>query len=149
MLKNILGILVLLWMFTGEGGAANADFDNDGTVGISDFLLFVDAFGTSPESENWDAKFDLNSDGTVDVQDYLLFVDQFGNTVSRKTVVDTLDLREQGITAVRADLFADYDSVKVLRLENNVIGVIEPGAFDSLSTLRKIFMQGNLIEKLF
>ena len=58
------------------------DFDGDGTVGISDFLLFVDQFGFSQEDVGYDARFDLDGDGVIGVSDFLIFVNSFGKRVS-------------------------------------------------------------------
>ena len=57
------------------------DFNGDGQVGITDFLLFVQAFGTHRGQENFDPKFDLDNDGTVGITDFLIFVNAFGKTV--------------------------------------------------------------------
>ena len=53
-----------------------ADFNGDGTVGISDFLLFATRFGLSRGDAGYDARFDL--DGTIGIGDFLIFVDAFG-----------------------------------------------------------------------
>ena len=58
------------------------DFDGDGQVGITDFLIFVEAFGTQSGQENFDPKFDLDSDGTVGIPDFLIFVNAFGKPVT-------------------------------------------------------------------
>ena len=55
-----------------------ADFDDDGVVGISDFLLFATRFGLSRGDAGYDARFDLDGDGTIGIGDFLLFVDAFG-----------------------------------------------------------------------
>ena len=55
-----------------------ADFDGDGTVGISDFLLFATQFGLSRGDAGYDARFDLDGDGTIGISDFLVFVDAFG-----------------------------------------------------------------------
>ena len=49
-----------------------ADFDGDGSVGFSDFLLFAFAFGTN------DIQCDLDGDGSVGFSDFLLFASEFG-----------------------------------------------------------------------
>ena len=49
-----------------------ADFDGDGKVGFSDFLLFAEAYGST------NVRFDLNDDGQVDFEDFLLFAGDFG-----------------------------------------------------------------------
>ena len=56
------------------------DFDGDGVVGISDFLLFVSAFGSREGQEDYDAKYDLNGDGQIGIGDFLSFVSDFGRT---------------------------------------------------------------------
>ena len=54
---------------------SRADFNGDKVVNITDFLLFVEAFGST------NSQFDINGDGVVDVTDFLLFVEAFGKTV--------------------------------------------------------------------
>ncbi|MXZ09560.1 MAG: hypothetical protein F4Y79_08970 [Gemmatimonadetes bacterium] len=58
------------------------DFDGDGTVGISDFLLFVDQFGFSQGDVGYDARYDLDGDGVIGIGDFLIFVDAFGKNTS-------------------------------------------------------------------
>ncbi|MBT4140639.1 MAG: hypothetical protein HOE48_22195, partial [Candidatus Latescibacteria bacterium] len=43
------------------------DFNADGQIDFSDFLLFVNAFGHT------DSRFDLNSDGAINLSDFILF----------------------------------------------------------------------------
>ena len=59
---------------------ALSDFDSDGLVGFSDFLLFAQAFGTSSSDTNFDPRFDLNDSGTVDFADFLSFAQAFGES---------------------------------------------------------------------
>ncbi len=54
------------------------DFDGDGTVGFSDFLLFTSLFGLSRGDEQYDAKYDLDGDGTIGFGDFLIFARSFG-----------------------------------------------------------------------
>ena len=49
-----------------------ADFDGDGEVGFSDFLLFATSFGSG------NARFDLDNDGKVEFNDFLLFAADYG-----------------------------------------------------------------------
>ena len=58
-----------------QSPAAKADFDSDGLIGFSDFLLFAAAFGGN------DLLYDLDTDGTVGFSDFLLFADIFGQSV--------------------------------------------------------------------
>ncbi len=57
---------------------ASSDFDGDGRVGLTDFFLFIDAYGTT------DSRFDTNgSGGPVDADDFFLFADQFGSPLGQ------------------------------------------------------------------
>jgi subtilisin family serine protease len=58
-----------------QSPAAKADFDSDGLIGFSDFLLFAAAFGGN------DLLYDLDTDGAVGFSDFLLFADIFGQSV--------------------------------------------------------------------
>ena len=62
------------------------DFDRSGTVGIPDFLLFVDVFGSQRDQERYDSKYDLNVDGEIGIPDFLLFIDNFGKVVNRAPI---------------------------------------------------------------
>ena len=62
------------------------DFDRSGTVGIPDFLLFVDVFGSQIGQDTYDSKYDMNVDGEIGIDDFLLFVDSFGKVVNREPV---------------------------------------------------------------
>ena len=55
---------------------SKADFNGDKQVNITDFLLFVEAFGST------NSKFDIDGNGVVDITDFLLFVEAFGKTVN-------------------------------------------------------------------
>ena len=56
------------------------DFDGNGAVEFSDFLLFVAQFGKSSSNEGFDARMDLDGSGTIDFPDFLLFVAAFGSS---------------------------------------------------------------------
>ena len=55
-----------------QPSATSADFDGDGTVGFSDFLLFAAAFGAA------NPDFDLDGNGAVGFSDFLIFAAAFG-----------------------------------------------------------------------
>ncbi len=65
----------LTGLFTTVAADARADFDGDGVVGFSDFLAFVQAFGSS------DAAYDIDRSGSVDFGDFLILADSFGRSV--------------------------------------------------------------------
>ena len=66
------------------------DFDGDGTVGLPDFLLFVDQFGFSRDDEEYEARFDLDGDGIIGIGDFLIFVNNFGKKVSSSSPAVTI-----------------------------------------------------------
>ena len=63
-----------------QQGALRSDFDGDGSVGISDFLLFTSHFGYTSGHPNYDARYDLDGDGQIGVGDFLIFVQEFGQS---------------------------------------------------------------------
>jgi hypothetical protein len=56
----------------GYGNIVDADFNNDGIVNGSDFLLFQNQYGKN------DPNIDMNSDGLVNGSDFLLFQKKYG-----------------------------------------------------------------------
>lgn len=76
-----LGLALLLaTAFLAAQETNSADFNGDGAVDFSDFLLFAKGFGKSAGQADFNAKLDLNGDGTIDFGDFLLFVDAFGGS---------------------------------------------------------------------
>ena len=59
------------------------DFNDDGIVNSSDYLLFVAVFGLSEGDDGFNADMDLNGDGTIGIPDFLIFVEHFSGTVTR------------------------------------------------------------------
>ena len=56
------------------------DFNGDNEVGLSDFVLFLDAFGATTSSPDWDTTFDLDNDEEIGLSDFVIFLDNFGRT---------------------------------------------------------------------
>ena len=54
------------------------DFNEDDEVGLADFVLFLDAFGSSLGGTAFDEKFDLDGDDNVELSDFVVFLDHFG-----------------------------------------------------------------------
>ncbi len=74
---------ITLWdMSPFSVSAPTPDFDGDGVVDVSDFLLFVDQFGFSQSDAGYEARFDLDGDGVIGIGDFLVFVNSFGKKVS-------------------------------------------------------------------
>ena len=61
--------------------ARSPDFDGDGQVAMTDFLLFVTRFGKADVSGD-EARYDLDRDGRVGFSDFLLFAENFGRTLN-------------------------------------------------------------------
>ena len=82
---GLLSLLLLLFpcsLFAQDSSPASSDFDGDGTVGVSDYLLFVDVFGSQEGEATYDAKYDLDGNGEIGISDFLIFIDNFGKTVN-------------------------------------------------------------------
>ena len=62
--------------------APSPDFDGNGRVGFSDFVLFARAYGTRSGQANFDSKFDLDGDSRVGFSDFVLFANAYGKPVS-------------------------------------------------------------------
>ncbi|MDE2889237.1 MAG: dockerin type I domain-containing protein [Gemmatimonadota bacterium] len=78
-------LALFLVCFALNGGAAaqetsGADFDEDGEVSFSDFLIFARGFGRTAQDADFNARLDLNGDGAVDFQDFLIFARHFGGS---------------------------------------------------------------------
>ncbi len=58
----------------GWANAADADFNNDGTVGLPDYSIFRRAYGTS------NSNIDMNGDGGVGLPDYSIFRRNYGKS---------------------------------------------------------------------
>ncbi|MCY3764726.1 MAG: hypothetical protein OXH06_04795 [Gemmatimonadetes bacterium] len=142
-----------------------ADFDGDGTVALSDFLLFASNFGTQQEDDSFDGRFDLDDDGSVALGDYLEFAAQFGKELPPPTpLVDPAE-RDALVALYRSTGGDDWTEktnwltdkhvstwhgviafdgrVSVVNLsENNLTGEI-PSELGSLSRLRRLYLQRN------
>ena len=57
-------------------------FGDDDTVGMDDFLLFVDMFGSTAEDAGFEEEYDLNGDSVVGLDDFLVFVVNFGKVAA-------------------------------------------------------------------
>jgi len=53
------------------------DIDGNGAVDITDLLLLINAFWSTPGAPNWNPNADINRDGKIDLDDLILLVDHF------------------------------------------------------------------------
>ncbi len=67
------------------GGAQTIgpDFDSDGQIGFTDFILFAQAFGKTKNDAAFDTRFDLDSDGQVGFTDFITFAQAFGKPAGK------------------------------------------------------------------
>ena len=73
----------LVVRFSEQGGLkATPDFDGDGIVSFSDFILFVAVFGTRQGASEYNARYDLDGDGAIGFSDFLIFASAFGKSTS-------------------------------------------------------------------
>jgi hypothetical protein len=58
----------------GYGNVIDADFNNDGTVSMTDFSRFQNAMNS------YDSDADMNGDGTISMLDFALFQNKLGQS---------------------------------------------------------------------
>ena len=66
----LMAAALAVLLFVGQATAntaASADFDGDGVVGVPDFLLFIDTFGSRQGDEKYEARYDLDRNGEIAV----------------------------------------------------------------------------------
>ena len=79
------------------------DFDGDGVVGVPDFLLFLDHFGSSRGDGTYRPKYDLDGNGVIGVPDFLIFVEDFGKGVSPSGDGEIVSIPDANLRAVVED----------------------------------------------
>src|SRR5206468_154661 len=62
----------------GYGNACDGDYDDNGVVGISDFIALGQAFGKNTTSPGWNPEIDANGDGVIGVADFIAIGHSFG-----------------------------------------------------------------------
>jgi subtilisin family serine protease len=55
------------------------DFDGDGRVQFSDFILFAGRYGMSRDDAGFEAKFDMDGSGRIGFEDFILFAGAYGS----------------------------------------------------------------------
>ena len=70
----------------GDDTGSLPDFDDDGTVGFSDFLIFARVFGSSRGDRKYEARYDLDADGKIGLSDLFIFIQHFGKQVPPSVV---------------------------------------------------------------
>ncbi len=62
----------------GFGNLCDADYNNDGVVGVPDWFMLLQAFGSSVGDANYDPDIDSDGDGFIGTAEYLLMSRRFG-----------------------------------------------------------------------
>ena len=62
------------------------DFNGNGLVGFSDFVVFAGAFGARKGDGKYEAVYDLNSDNSIGFDDFVIFATSFGEAANRAPV---------------------------------------------------------------
>jgi hypothetical protein len=62
----------------GFGNRCDADYDNNGMVGASDYGRLAAAYGTTTEMPGFDPAIDVNNDGAIGAAEFSFFVSRFG-----------------------------------------------------------------------
>ena len=58
--------------------SGTGDLDGNGRVDMTDIMIVVKAFGSTPEKPNWDPRADTDGNGRVDMTDVMTVVRNFG-----------------------------------------------------------------------
>ena len=93
------------------------DFDENGVVDISDFLLFVGKFGSKQGDETYEDRFDLDGNGTVDISDFLIFVNDFGKASPDSGGENDVNIPDANLRAVIADSLGKGRDEAITRAE--------------------------------
>ncbi len=59
----------------------NPDFDGNGIVDFTDFVIFAQKFGSVQGQPNFDSNCDLDGSGDIEFGDFVLFAQKFGQSV--------------------------------------------------------------------
>lgn len=87
---------------SGDDTASIPDFDGDGTIGFSDFLIFGDVYGSSDGDEKYEATYDLNGDGEIGFADLLIFAENYGKEVVVAQKIVSLKVEPAQLTPAHA-----------------------------------------------
>ena len=142
---------VPLW----AGTVGRSDFDGDGIVGFSDFLLFVGFIGTRRGDGRYNGRYDLDANGAIVIDDFDIFVNDFGRSVSVEGICDRSPKVCSAILAtlpgvdhcalVRAD---HLSSIRSMVLGFQDITVLWEADLAGMSSLRKLYLSHNYLSAL-
>ena len=111
-----LNLRVELWLQT----VLSPDFDGDGQVGFSDFVLFGSQYGSRQGDGKYETKYDLDSDGVIGFSDFVIFGNSYGQDVSSYVAIPDANLRvviEAELGKARGALITRDEMSTLTRLE--------------------------------
>ncbi len=62
-----------------EQQSVSGDFDGDGRVTFSDFILFAAKYGKTSNDIAYEAKFDMDGNGRIGFEDFIVFAGTYGS----------------------------------------------------------------------
>ena len=65
-------------------GPPSPDFDGDGEVGFTDFIMFAQVFGANKGDGRYAAKFDLDQDDNIGFTDFIQFAQAYGKPAPKR-----------------------------------------------------------------
>ena len=132
------------------------DFDGNGVVDISDFLLFVGKFGSKQGDETYEDRFDLDGNGTVNISDFLIFVNDFGKTSPDSGDENDVNIPDANLRAVIADSLGKgrdeaitrAEMATLTRLEASDANISDLTGLQFATNLTYLWLTGNAITDL-
>ena len=73
-----------------EDDSAKADFNADGTVNLSDLVLFGNVWGATSSDAGWDPAYDLNGDNSVNLGDLVILGNVWNVSSAPKTMAKAI-----------------------------------------------------------
>ena len=129
------------------------DLDGDGEIGVGDFLIFIDSFGKvvnqTPVSNGTTTSTSGICTRTSQVQTAILSVIGGVDNCALVTdehlagIADFLNLRDQSITALRANDFSGLSNLEILNLYDNDLTALPADVFSGLSNLKFLSLDNN------
>jgi len=81
LVPHLLCLFFIFLPLSPSHAQTSLDFDNDGRIGFTDFILFANQFGTHQGDASYDAKFDLDNSNDIGFGDFIIFSQKFGQTI--------------------------------------------------------------------
>jgi hypothetical protein len=72
----------------GCGNRCDADFDQNGTVGVADFTLWSNALGDTAPGPPFNASVDADVDGTIGIGDFTIWSNSLGGPPGPSGIAD-------------------------------------------------------------